>query len=239
MFAHIDSISINFIFVIMYTNISHHAVMAPGYDCPGVDIYCDCCPLNAAHVWTGSVCENDPDCGSVCANSQFAASSVQFAGLYHVSWYFSIFHTGAVKVERLQWTRRFCLWLEPQVRLLLGTPFLVGLWVVLIIVFICYWNKALERFLVFTGARRRPGRGQSSGGGEARCGRPWDSRASAPVRSPQHCRWWTGGPCSSWLLWMLAEERTKGQFVYRLGDGESSGVSDWSFRVRSGYFQLQ
>lgn len=71
---------------------------------------------------------------------------------------------------------------------------------VIIVFFSCYWNKALERFLVFTGAQRRPGRGRSSGGGEARCGRPWGSRASAPVRSPQHCRWWTDGPCSSWLL---------------------------------------
>lgn len=64
----------------------------------------------------------------------------------------------------------------------------------------CYWNKALERFLVFTVAQRRPGRGRSSGAGEARCGRPWDSRASAPVRSPRRCLWWTDGPCSSWLL---------------------------------------
>lgn len=64
----------------------------------------------------------------------------------------------------------------------------------------CYWNKALERFLVFTVAQRRPGRGRSSGAGEARCGRPWDSRVSAPVRSPRRCLWWTDGPCSSWLL---------------------------------------
>jgi len=70
--------------------------------------------------------------------------------------------------------------------------FLVVSWTVLIIVFVfypssCHRNKALERFLVFTGARMRPGRGRSPGGGEARCGRPWDNLASAPVRSPRRC----------------------------------------------------
>lgn len=61
------------------------------------------------------------------------------------------------------------------------------------------WNKALERFLVFTGAQRRPRQDRSSGGGDRR-GPPWGSLASGPAHSPRRCLWWTDGPCSSWLL---------------------------------------
>lgn len=61
------------------------------------------------------------------------------------------------------------------------------------------WNKALERFLVFTGAQRRPRQDRSSGGGDRR-GPPWGSLASGPARSLRRCLWWTDGPCSSWLL---------------------------------------
>lgn len=47
-------------------------------------------------------------------------------------------------------------------------------------------NKALGRYLVFTGAQRRPRQDRSSGEGGQR-GLLWGSPVSVPARSPQRC----------------------------------------------------
>lgn len=94
-------------------------------------------------------------------------------------------------------------------------PFPAACWACMRFLFLCVWfrrgrcccyvssvyclNKALGRYLVFTGAQRRPRQDRSSGEGGRR-GPPWGSPASGPARSPRRCLWWTDGPCSSWLL---------------------------------------
>lgn len=50
-----------------------------------------------------------------------------------------------------------------------------------------FLEKALEKVLVFRGALRRPELDQSSGAGEVRCGRPWDSRVSEPGHFHPRC----------------------------------------------------
>lgn len=259
----IYSISIDFIFVIMSTNICRHIFTALSYTAPSVDIQC---LLNASQT------ENNLDRGSVFffvlpnsqqsppkkQNAQFWVSSFTVFWSSSVSYImilFVFFHhwsgkgwivpvdshepliqasvwPHSCKKKKKNWDctgfHRFLREItEPQqvvpphsgiLRLCRSrlAPLEVTCWVCKSCFFVVsfwlfhgrygywffswFWNKALERFLVFTGAQRRPGRGRSSGGGEARCGRPWGSRESEPVRSPRRCLWWTDGPCSSWLL---------------------------------------